>query len=114
MTKPNNQALIDGVRTMGQLLLTNGTSSGEAFDSKGKPVSYRSKYAHKFSYFAALDVVASKLRAGMKRREFWVYIDEACDRTLGKTMFSDIWELATPSTRKHWATKLANYTGKQS
>lgn len=105
MNNTPNQNLVDAVRTVGQLLLTNSTTGTLARTSRGYSVGWRSPRACRFCYIGATEVVANKLKFS------WSVLDAACDSVIGRLVAGDEWDSASPRTRKRWATKLANYTG---
>jgi hypothetical protein len=102
---PNQSALVDAVRTVGHLLLSNGTTGTLARNRDGYPVSWRSPRACRFCYVGATEAVANKLELT------WVVLGPTCDSVIGKRVAGSDWDSASPRTRKRWATKLANYEG---
>lgn len=109
MNNTLNPALIDAVRTVGQLLLHRPTSGVMCRNVNGKEIDINDMNAAYFCY-----VGACKLTDNLLLNHEVGYVDSAwgaCDKVLGRMIDGTVWDSASPRTRKRWATKLANYTG---
>jgi hypothetical protein len=104
--------LVSAVRTVGQLLLSRPTTGALCRNASGQSVDINSNQASCFCYVGACKLVGNYF-FNHDGDDYEESVWEACDKVISREVDGDDWDCAHASTRKRWATKLANYTGEQ-